>query len=129
VTARAAFPLLVAAQAAHSVEEWWFRLWEVLPPARAVSRLLSADLPTGFAIANAGIVAFGLWCWLARVRPGRPSARTWMVGWAAVEAANGTGHLLLALLRGGYFPGAYTAPLLLAAAAAVLAGLRRDAAA
>lgn len=112
---RLAFLLLILAQAAHSVEEYVFELYNVFGPARWVSGVVSDDLPTGFAIVNIGLVAFGIWCYLARVRPGHVSARLWVWPWVFVEGANGIGHPLIALGRGAYFPGVLTSPLLLAA--------------
>ncbi len=85
-------------------------------PARFASSLVSSDHAVGFAVLNAAIVAFGLWCWAVPVRAHWPSGRGLALGWAAVELANGTGHLLLAAAAGGYFPGAGTAPLLLGCA-------------
>jgi len=114
-----AFLALILAQAAHSIEEYVFRLYEIFPPARFVSRvfdLSGGDLAAGFVVANAALVLFGLWCYLARVRRAHRSARAWGWFWTILEAGNGAGHLLLALAYGGYFPGAYTAPLLLALA-------------
>ena len=58
-----AFLFLILAQAAHSVEEYATRLYEVLAPARFVSSLVSSDLALGFFIVNAALVTFGLWCW------------------------------------------------------------------
>jgi hypothetical protein len=118
------FLALVAAQAAHSVEEYVFHLYDVLAPARLASLAVSDDPATGFAILNTAIVAFGLWCYWARVRPGRPSAAAWMWPWVAVELVNGVGHTGFALARGGYFPGVATAPLLFALAALLAVGLR-----
>lgn len=69
------FLLLVAAQALHSVEEYVFRLYDVLAPARYVSGLLGFDRAAGFAIVNAALLLFGLWCWQAQVRPGRGAGR------------------------------------------------------
>jgi hypothetical protein len=120
-----AFLLLVCAQVAHSIEEYVFRLYDVFTPARVVSGLFSSDLGTGFAIANLLIVAFGFWCYFARVRPLRPSARSWIWPWIVVEAANGVGHPAMALARGGYFPGVATAPLLLIVAAYLAWRLRQ----
>ena len=105
--------LLVLAQAAHSVEEYAFRLYDVLAPARYVSGLFGVDRQIGFVIVNAALVLFGLWCWFARVRPGRPSARALAWFWALLEIANGFAHLALAVAAGGYFPGLATAPLLI----------------
>jgi hypothetical protein len=121
--------LLILAQAAHSVEEYTQRLWDVLAPARFVSSLFSADLPRGFLIANAALVAFGLWCWAAPVRRGWHSARAFAWFWALLELANGAGHVVLALSQGGYFPGVATAPFLLLFAAWLATLLARDAAA
>jgi Protein of unknown function with HXXEE motif len=125
--ARTAFGLLIAAQAAHSVEEYVFRLYDAFAPARFVAGLFARDLAKGFAVANLVIVMFGLWCYLARVRRGHPSSRAYAWGWAAVEAVNGCGHLLFAAVRGGYFPGAATAPLLLGLALYLGARLSKDA--
>jgi Protein of unknown function with HXXEE motif len=110
---RTAFGLLMAAQAAHSVEEYVFRLYDVFGPARFVAGLFSPDLAVGFAAGNAAIVLFGVWCYLARVRPAHPSARAYAWFWTVLEAANGGGHILMAAARDGYFPGVATAPLLL----------------
>ena len=114
---RRAFLALIIAQAAHSVEEYVFRLYDVFPPARFVSGLIDRDLARGFLIANAALVLFGLWCYLARVRKGGESGRGVALFWTALETINGTVHLVLAVARGGYFPGAGTAPILLGCAA------------
>lgn len=111
---RTAFGALVAAQAAHSVEEYLARLYDVLGLARFLSGLGGGDRATGFAILNAGIVIFGVWCYRTRVRGGRPSARLLAWLWAVAELVNGLGHVALAAVRGGYFPGLGTAPLLVA---------------
>jgi Protein of unknown function with HXXEE motif len=107
------FLLLILAQAAHSVEEYLTKLYEVLAPARFVSGLISNDLAVGFLVANAALVVFGLWCWVVPVRSGWPAARGFAWFWAALEFGNGLGHSVLALRQGGYFPGVSTAPLLL----------------
>jgi hypothetical protein len=112
VSARSAFLLLICTQAAHSIEEYVFKLYDVFAPARAVSGVFSDDPRTGFAIGNTLLVAFGFWCYIARVRPAHRSATVWMWAWAALEAANGLGHITIAAGRGGYFPGVVTAPVL-----------------
>jgi hypothetical protein len=122
---QSAFLLLILAQAAHSIEEYVFHLFDVLAPARFLSELISADLAFGFAVLNIALVGFGLWCWLYPARRGWPSARPIMWAWCALELANGIGHLLLALSVRGYFPGLATAPLLLIAAIATAIPLRR----
>jgi hypothetical protein len=112
---RIGFLLLIGAQALHSIEEYWFRLYDVLAPARAVSEALGVDRQLGFAVANAALIGFGLWCYFARVRPGRGSGRGFAWFWALLEIANAFAHGALAIAVGGYFPGLVTAPLLLAA--------------
>lgn len=112
-----AFLALILAQAAHSVEEYVFRLYDVFAPARFVSSLVSADLSKGFIIVNAALVLFGLWCYIARVRVGHRSAGGWVWLWLLIEFGNGIGHTVVALMRGKYFPGVGTAPVLLALSA------------
>lgn len=114
---RTVFALLILAQAAHSVEEYRFRLFDVFAPARFVGELFSNDVAVGFANANVGIVLAGAWCYWARVRPSHPSARGFAWFWVGLELANGLGHVLFAASRGGYFPGVGTAPLLIALSA------------
>jgi uncharacterized membrane protein YhaH (DUF805 family) len=104
---------LILAQAAHSIEEYCFRLYDVLAPARFISSMVSSNLALGFAIVNIVLVLFGVWCYLARVRRRHPAGRSWAWLWTVLVAANGAGHLILAASRGWYFPGAATAPLLL----------------
>jgi hypothetical protein len=108
-----AFVLLIVAQAAHSVEEFVARLYDVFPPARFVSHLFSNDARTGFVIANVLLVACAVWCWLVPVRRGWATSQVVAVFWAVLELTNGTIHTGLAVLRGSYFPGVLTAPLLL----------------
>lgn len=114
---RWAFLVLMVAQAAHSIEEYIFRLFDVFAPARFLSGLVSANLGVGFAVANAALVLFGLWCYVARVRPGHPSGPVFAWFWTVLEFANGIGHSALALSRGRYFPGVATAPVLLGVSA------------
>ncbi|HYD37465.1 MAG TPA: hypothetical protein VEA60_07620 [Allosphingosinicella sp.] len=99
------FLALILAQAAHSVEEYVFRLYDVLAPARYVSGLFGLDRQIGFVLVNSALVLFGLWCWQARVRAGRPGWRGLAWSWALLEIANGCAHVALAIAAGGYFPG------------------------
>ena len=110
---RAVFLWLIVAQATHSVEEYVFRLYDVLPPARFISALVSDDLARGFAIANALLVLAGVLCYVWSVRPSRPSARAVAWFWSLLELGNGLGHSAFAVARLGYFPGVATAPALL----------------
>jgi len=120
------FLALVLAQACHSIEEYFTRLFEILAPARFVSGLLSEDLRIGFAIFNCSLVAFGLWCYLGRVRRGSQSARALAWFWAIFELLNGSAHLVWAASAGGYRPGAATAPILLVIALALAWQLRNS---
>src|SRR5215210_8052646 len=111
---RSTFLLLVITQAAHSIEEYVFGLYDVFMPARLISGLVTNNLARGFAVFNIALVAFGLWCYLARVRPAHRSARQWVWLWVIVETSNGIVHPAVALWRAEYFPGVITEPALLA---------------
>jgi hypothetical protein len=124
---RTAFLWLIVAQAGHSIEEVVFRLYDVFAPARFISGLLSDDLARGFAVANMLLVAAGLACYVAIVRPGRSAARGVAWFWSLLEFGNGTGHCAFALARLGYFPGVATAPALLGIAGYLLRHLGRAA--
>ena len=113
---RGLFLALIGAQALHSVEEYFTRLYDVFPPARFISGLFTTDLRLGFAVFNTALVALGVWCYAARVRLNHPAAGGWIWFWVVLELGNGLGHLALAANRGSYYPGAATAPLLIAAA-------------
>ena len=118
------FLLLILAQAAHSIEEYVQKLYDVFVPARLVSRVFSSDPAVGFVIFNAAVVAFGLWSWAVPIRLNRSAARPLLWFWAGLECANGVGHLVLGASNGGYFPGMLTAPLLLLFGAALGLALR-----
>jgi len=124
--ARHAFAFLIAAQAAHSVEECVFRLFDVFAPARFVSGLFSEDPATGFVIGNVLIVLAGAASYVFRIRRPHPSELPFAWFWTALEFGNGCGHCLFALLAGGYFPGVGTAPVLLAVSSYLAARLIRS---
>jgi len=119
---RSAFLALVVAQGAHSVEEYACGLHEVFAPVRLVSGWVGGDPALGFAVLSIAVLAFGVWCYVVRVRPGHASASTWMWPWILVELGNGSAHSAMVVARGGYFPGAVTAPVLFALA--VFLGVR-----
>lgn len=110
---QSSFLALVGIQAAHSVEEYVGRLYNVFLPARFVSGLISSNLELGFVIFNAGLVGFGLWCFLGPVRRHWASAGSLVWLWVAIELVNGIGHPLWSLSQRRYTPGVATAPLLL----------------
>ena len=58
-----------------------FRLYEVFPPARSLSGLISANHAVGFAIGNTLLVSFGAWCYVAWVRRDRPAGVLWAWFW------------------------------------------------
>ncbi|MEX2273365.1 MAG: hypothetical protein WD690_17985 [Vicinamibacterales bacterium] len=105
------FGLVVLAQAAHSTEEYLFRLWETLPPARLISSLIDSDLERGFVIFNLAVFVFGVWTFFWPVRRNWPAARAIMWGWAIVEIANGFVHPFWSLRQGMYTAGTVTAPI------------------
>ena len=107
------FLALVTAQAAHSVEEYAGRLYEVFPPARAVSSLISQDLERGFVMFNVALVTFGLWCFIWPVRRQWASVTLLAWFWVVIELINGIGHPIWTLTVWKYTPGVFTAPLLL----------------
>jgi hypothetical protein len=111
-----AFAAIVAAQAAHSIEEYVGHLWESFPPARFSTGLISPDHELGFIVINSGLVAFGFWCAVWPVREEWRSAASLVWCWIVLETINGVGHLFWSLLQGGYTPGVLTAPVLLALA-------------
>ena len=119
-----AFGLLILTQAAHSIEEYFGRLWESFPPAYFVSGLVSSDREFGFLAANVFLVTFGVWCYLFPVLRRWRSARGIALGWALIELINGVGHPLWSLRQGGYTPGLATAPVLLVLAVVLLGRLR-----
>lgn len=121
---RLAFLLLIVVQAAHSFEEFAYRLFDVLAPARFVSGLFSDDLARGFVIANTLLVLFFVWSYVARIRPVHPRGRAFAWGWGLLELGNGISHSLMAVRAGGYFPGVFTAPLLIVISFYLLRRLR-----
>ena len=62
------FVALIGAQAAHSLEEYVGRLYDVLAPAVFVSGLFSADHRRGFVVFNVALFAFGVVCFLGPIR-------------------------------------------------------------
>lgn len=124
--ARHTFLVLILAQTAHSIEEYIFRLFDVLTPARLVSELISSNRAVGFAVANAALVFIGFGCYVGSVRRGTPSARAIAWSWAGLEFANGTAHSVLAWSVRSYFPGVATAPILLALSSYLAVTLTRS---
>jgi hypothetical protein len=108
-----AFSLLVLVQGLHSVEEYIGKLWEVFPPARLLTSLVSQNLEIGFLIINIGLFFFGVWCWLFAVLKDYIFARGLVWFWIVIEMINGIGHPLWALYEREYVPGVASAIILL----------------
>lgn len=106
------FLALIAAQMAHSLEEYRGRLSDDFPPAQLLSSLVSSDRSRGFIILNVAIAMFGIWCFLFPIRRRWPSYATFAWTWIAVEVGNGIVHPLWSLYRIAYTPGVATAPVL-----------------
>ena len=123
---RALFLALICVQALHSLEEYFFRLYDVFPPARLVSGLVSDDREQGFVIANVLLVGFGFWCYAWPVR------QSWAIGaslawlWVCIELINGVGHPAWSILQGHYTPGMVTAVPLLVLAISLARRLRAE---
>lgn len=111
--AKKIFLLLIFSQVLHSIEEYVYSLWEVFTPARIVSSLVSTNLPLGFAILNVMIIAFGIWSFLVPVQRSSDSVPPIVWFWIVLELVNGGVHIFVAAASRAYFPGVYTAPLLL----------------
>jgi hypothetical protein len=103
-----AFLALVIVQAAHSIEEYVFRLYKVFAPARFVSGLISTDLRIGFIAFNVAFITFGFWCYAVPVRKALPAAIPLMWFWVVVEILNGTGHPVISIIERAYIPGTAT---------------------
>ena len=112
-SSKRAFLFLIVFQALHSIEEFYFSLWEVLAPARYVSGLVSADLAVGFVVINSSIVAFGVWSYVFPVRRSSINVPAILWFWILLEFANSVGHIWFVVSSGSFFPGIYTAPFLL----------------
>ena len=109
---RIGFLLLVISQVLHSLEEYYNALWEVFPPARFASQLVSDDLAVGFAIINTSIVLFGFWTYFVPVRRDWRAARAFLWFWVLLELGNSVGHTIFSITSSEYIPGIYTTPLL-----------------
>ena len=121
-----AFFFLACAQAAHSLEEYLGRLWEVFIPARFLTNLISETNPVlGFLVINVSLVAFGFFCYFYVVRPATPTALPWIWFWVLLETVNGVGHTVWAIISRTYQPGLLTAPAFLILVPIMVFELRR----
>jgi hypothetical protein len=116
MTTERLFLTLVVCQALHFLEEVTFGLYRWLPYFQWLESAAPGMAVVAFVAINTAFVAFGAWCYLARVKPRAPSAGVWITLWMVVEIGNGIGHPLWSLIAGAYVPGTATAPLLLVVA-------------
>lgn len=121
---QAMFAALLFSQAIHSFEEWYFQLWAVYSPARVLSEFFGPALSLNFALLN--VVFVTLMCASVVVFVRRPGELRWLPWlWVGIELINGTNHIFQALMSGSYFPGVYTAPMLLVFATGLCVTLLR----
>ncbi|MGH9383730.1 MAG: HXXEE domain-containing protein [Vicinamibacterales bacterium] len=120
------FLALIITQAAHSIEEYRGRLYDVFLPARLLSEAISQDRERGFVTVNLTLVAFGLWCFFWPVRQRWPGAIGFVWLWVGIELMNGLGHQAWSIIQGGYTPGVATAPVLFVIALSLAYQLRRN---
>ncbi|HUS02832.1 MAG TPA: HXXEE domain-containing protein [Chitinophagaceae bacterium] len=106
-----AFLLLVLTQAAHSIEEYYGKLWEVYAPAKFITSLVSNDHEKGFVIINIALFIAGILIWLAAIRNFPPAiVPVWVL--TILEIINSVGHSVWAVMERDYVPGVATAPVL-----------------
>jgi len=103
---------LVLVQGLHSIEEYFGKLWEMLPIANWLTGLVSEDHHYGFLVVNIGLFVFGISTWFFIVRKGNPLASFILWFMIILEMTNGVGHTVWAIYSGQYTPGLITAPLL-----------------
>ena len=106
------FLILVLLQAAHSVEEYVGRLWEVFAPARYLTGLISNNHDFAFLILNIGFIVFGIFCWLFIISTKSEISTIILWFWIIIELINGLGHTIYAIFQKEYVPGLITAPLI-----------------
>jgi len=106
---RAMFLLLIILQAIHSAEEFIFRLYERFPPMRFLYQNAPYLAKPAFAVSNASLVLIGLICFFYWVQAARKGARAVVWVWIVIDSLNVVGHLVWAILIGGYNPGLVTA--------------------
>ena len=110
------YPALVLARFLHSFEEFVSGYYQRLP-----GLSISAEY---FVLLSLALVLL-LAALIPSVAHGRPWALRLARVWAIVEIVSGTGNLMIGLIEWSYYPGLWTAPLLLVFGAALGRSLRR----
>lgn len=109
------YPALVIAEFLHGFEDYVGGFYDVFP--------LYSISPEFFVTLTLALLLL-LTALIPSVAHGRPWAVRLAKIWAIVEILNGAGHLMISLLEWGYYPGMWTAPLLLFLGAALGRSLR-----
>jgi hypothetical protein len=109
------YPGLVIAQFLHGFEDFVTGFHEVFP--------LFSLAPEFFILLHLGLTLL-LAALIPSVAHGRPWALKLAKFWAVVEILNGAGHIMIAVIEWDYYPGLWTAPLLLIFGAALGRSLR-----
>lgn len=114
-TGRHLYPALVLARLIHAFEDFVGRYYETFP--------LFSIAPEFFVLLHLALVLL-----LAAIIPSVAHGRAWALKvakfWAVIEILSGIGHLMIALIEWRYYPGLWTAPLLLIFGAALGRSLR-----
>ena len=116
-TGRHLYPGLITARFIHAFEDYVGGYQQGSP--------LSALPPEFFVLLNLALLLL-----LAAATPSVAAGRRWALrlakAWAILEILNGTSHIMISLLEWGYYPGFWTAPLLVIFGAALGRSLRRQ---
>lgn len=110
------YPALIIAQLLHAFEDYVNDYYETFP--------LFSVAPEFFVLLHVALFLL-----LASLIPSVAHGRGWALKvakfWAVVQILSGTGHLMISLLEWRYYPGTWTAPLLVIFGALLGRSLRR----
>lgn len=120
------FLILVVLQAAHSVEEYVGRLWEVFAPASYLTGLISNNHDFAFLVLNIGFIVFGIFCWLFIISTKSEISTIILWFWIIIELINGFGHTIYAIFQKEYVPGLITSPLIFITALFLVKQMKRN---
>ena len=109
------YPGLVVAQFLHGFEDYVAGFHDAFP--------IYSLAPEFFVLLHVGLTLL-LAAMVPSVAHGRPWALKLATFWAIVEILNGAGHIMIAVFEWQYYPGLWTAPLLLIFGAALGRSLR-----
>lgn len=114
-TGRHLYPGLVMARLIHGFEDYVARYYDTFP--------VFSLAPEFFVVLHVALFLL-----LAALIPSVAHGRRWALKvakfWAIIEIFSGVGHLMIALIEWEYYPGMWTAPLLVVFGAALGRSLR-----